>query len=102
MPISGSTYNFTQDNVDRAPDEAGVYALYNNAVLIYVGRAQGGSVTIRSRLQDHYAGRDGECTQGATTYARETTTRPVARERELLEEYERQHGRLPRCNSRIG
>lgn len=102
MPVSGTKYEFTQKNLDNAPDTAGVYALFNGDELIYIGRAQGGTVTIRSRLKDHLSGHEGKGTQGATKYAREETTRPVAREKELLDEYQTQHGRLPRYNERVG
>ena len=102
MPIAGDTYPFTEKNVNSAPVEAGVYALYDGHEIIYYGRATGDSVTIRSRLQDHHAGREGYCNQQATDYKRETTTRPVSREKELLEEYEEINQKLPRCNERIG
>ncbi len=102
MPISGDKYSFTEKNMDRAPVEAGVYALYDGDEIIYYGRATGDTVTIRSRLQDHLAGREGYCTKNATSYKRETTTRPVSREKELLEEHERTSGKLPRCNERTG
>ncbi len=102
MPIGGDRYGFTKNNVDQAPEEHGVYALYDGDALIYYGRAAGDGVTIRSRLQDHQAGREGKCTQGATAYRREVNSKPVSREKELLEEFQRQNGRLPRCNERIG
>jgi len=98
MPISGNRYDLTDDNLDKAPDEAGVYALYDGDELIYIGRAQGGTTTIRSRLKDHKSGRAGACTQNATTYRREPTSDSVSRERALLDEYKRPNGRLPRCN----
>lgn len=100
--IDGKTYSFTKENVDGAPETAGVYALYQNGTLIYYGRAQGGSVTIRSRLQSHQRGDEGACTKKATDYKRETLTNPVTAEKELLEHYEKQNGKLPSCNSRIG
>ena len=99
MPISGEQYTFSDENVSKAPDSAGVYALYQGSVCTYVGRAQGGSTTIRTRLKDHKSGREGRCTQVADKYMREVTSSPVTRERELLEEFKRNTGRLPRCNS---
>lgn len=103
MPTSGKRYQFNEQNVGRSPDTAGVYALFDAfGECIYIGRAKGGGVTIRSRLQAHLAGHEGACTQRAVTYAREVTTSPVSREVELLEEFRSLHGRLPRCNSRIG
>ena len=98
MPISGKLYAFTQDNVNKAPAEHGVYQLYEGDVTTYIGRAAGDGVTIRSRLQSHFRGDEGPCTEAAENYRREVTPRPVARERELIDEYERKYGRLPRCN----
>ncbi len=102
MPISGRLYSFNRTNVDNAPDTGGVYALYLGDELIYIGRAQGGTVTIRSRLEDHLSGRDGTCTQRATGYRREQTAQAAARERTLLEEFKLGYWRLPRCNERVG
>jgi excinuclease UvrABC nuclease subunit len=103
MPIAGDKYPFTWENIDKAPEQAGVYALYDGNEIIYYGRAQGDSVTIRSRLADHKSGREGSCTKNASHYRREVTSRPVSREKELLEEYKKQHNdKLPRCNERVG
>jgi hypothetical protein len=99
MPIIGDMYTFSKENVDKSPDQHGVYALYDGEELIYYGRAEGKGVTIRSRLQRHQNGKEGSCTQGATGYRREATERAKEREEELLNEYKRTHGgKLPRCN----
>ena len=98
MSINGKRYAFTNENINNAPNSAGVYELYDGSMLTYIGRAQGGSVTIRTRLKDHKSGREGMCTKNATIYKREVTSSPVARERELLREYYHRHGKLPRCN----
>ena len=103
MPIDGGKYEFTLQNLNKAPDKAGVYALFDGNEIIYYGRAQGGDVTIRSRLKDHKSGREGSCTSNASHYMREVTSSPVKREQELLEEYKQTHnGKLPRCNDRVG
>jgi excinuclease UvrABC nuclease subunit len=99
MPITGDVYEFTEVNVNNAPNTAGVYALYDNGTTTYIGRAQGGYTTIRTRLQSHKSGREGRCTQAATHYKRETCSNPVTREKELLQEYVNTHGKLPRCNN---
>ena len=102
MPIDSRSYDFTKKNVDLAPEEHGVYALYDRSELIYYGRAAGTNVTIRSRLQDHFSGSEGNCTKGATYYAREVAGNPEARETQLLEDYQAKYGWLPRCNERVG
>ena len=101
MSITSTEYEFIAANIALAPEQAGVYGLYDGNEPIYYGRAQGGTVTIRSRLEDHNSGREGSCTQSATGFTWESIPFPVSREKELLEEYERLHGRLPRCNERV-
>ena len=100
MPITGVKYAFTESNVNLAPAEHGVYELYDGNVTAYIGRASGDEVTIRSRLMSHYRGDEGLCMAAATHYRREATSRPIARESELLDEYEEIYGELPRCNDR--
>lgn len=95
-------YAFHPDNLSKAPTKAGVYGLYQGPELVYIGRAKGPNVTIRSRLQDHYAGREGSGTQQATSYVRIVTTSPVTTEKKLLKAHEQKFGRLPRYNERIG
>lgn len=95
MSIKGDFYAFNKSNVGTSPDKQGVYALYRDRVLTYIGKA---SNSIRSRLQDHLVGRDGQCTKASTQYKRELTSSPAAREKELLQEYVQQHGKLPLCN----
>jgi len=103
MSISGKRYAFTKDNVDKSPRKAGVYALYAGGVLIYYGRALGGTATLRARLQSHQAGQEGTSTQTATHYRREKCADPVAREQDLLKEFSLKHdGALPSCNEKIG
>lgn len=97
MPITGEKYPFTDKNINNSPQDTGVYALYDGDPTIYIGRASGDN-TIRARLQAHKRGDEGKCTQGATDYRREVTSSPVGREQELLEEYKRVYGKLPRCN----
>ena len=101
MPISGNKYPFTQLNVDSSPNNIGVYELYDGETNIYIGRASGAD-TIRKRLQSHKRGDEGTCTQIATNYRREICNNPIARKTELLEEYKRIHGKLPKCNEGIG
>ena len=92
-------YRFTRTVIAGAPDDAGVYALWDGEELIYYGRAQGEGITIRSRLMDHYQGRVDAQTKRATHYGWELCKDTVAREAELLREHQRQFGKLPRLNT---
>jgi hypothetical protein len=91
---------FTALMVASAPDEPGAYALWDRGEVIYYGSAFGGTITIRTRLQDHFAGRDGACTTRASHYSWELSLDPARREAALLEEFRAGHGRLPRCNDK--
>ena len=89
-------YRFTRIVIAGAPDDPGIYALWDDEELVYYGRADGGGSTIRSRLLDLYYADP----KRATHYSWEICKDPVAREAELLGEHERAFGRLPRLNGR--
>jgi hypothetical protein len=99
MPIASPRYVFTQTMVAGAPNDAGVYALWENDELIYYGHARGAAATIQSSLKQHLAGANA-CTKNATHYGWEISGHPPVREAELLREFEHANKRLPRCNRR--
>lgn len=82
-------YKLTRIVLQGAPDEPGIYTLWDGDEVVYYGRA----TTIRSRLLEHL-----EHTR-ATHYSWEVCPDPATREAELLREYERANGRRPRENS---
>ncbi|HEY1287210.1 MAG TPA: hypothetical protein VGF58_02725 [Burkholderiales bacterium] len=97
MPIASPRYAFNAVMVAGAPPDPGVFALWENDELIYYGRALGSGATIQSRLREHLeTGAHG--TAGATHYGWEIAANPRVREAELLREFVRLHGRLPRGN----
>ena len=87
-------YRFTRIVISGAPDEPGVYSLWDGDEVVYYGRSDGDANTIRSRLLDHYY----EGARRPTHYNWEVCKDPVAREAELLSEHQRKFGRLPRNN----
>lgn len=96
MSIASQRYVFKKSNVDVAPDNPGVYGLYNaSGEVIYYGMSE---VSIRSRLQSHQAGNEGPCTAWAHSYNYEACSNPVVREIGLLAAHELIHGSMPRCN----
>jgi hypothetical protein len=101
MPIASPRYALTPTMVYGAPNDPGVYALWENDELIYYGHARGESATIQSCLQQHISGKSG-CTARATHYGWEISANPPQREADLLREFQRAHKRLPRCNSSRG
>ena len=98
--IAGDYYAWNEDNTKKIAEKPGVYALYDeNYVLIYIGS----SSNLRERFRQYWTTRFGEdvCKRATRTYKREFTTNYEAREKELLEQYEREHRRLPSCNERV-
>jgi hypothetical protein len=91
--VPARRYRFARIVIAGAPDDAGIYALWDDDELIYYGRADGNENSIRSRLMDHFERR-----VRATHYSWELCKDPAAREAELLREHERLYGRLPRYN----
>jgi hypothetical protein len=97
MPIVDPTFKpLTLENVNRAPRKRGVYALYADKTLVFLGQAEGRSDTIRSRLRGHLEGR----TDGPMRYKREPAANPAARLKTLLLEHVKKHGHLPAQNAR--
>jgi hypothetical protein len=88
-------YRFTRIVIAGAPEDAGVFTLWDGEELMYYGRSDGGS-TIRSRLLDHYY----EGANRPTHYSWEICKDPAAREAELLKEHQLKFGRVPRNNSK--
>jgi len=96
MPIDEPKYKFVRSLVAGAPESSGIYALWEDGEMIYVGRANG--MTIKEALLRHIEQGHCPCTTRATHYSWELSLRPATREFELLQAFEACHQRLPRCN----
>ena len=59
MPIASPRYAFNLDDDFGAPNDPGVFALWENDEIIYYGHARGESATIQSCLQQHLDGANG-------------------------------------------
>ena len=97
MSIDAPFCIFSDKEIGSATILDGVYGLYKGSDTIYYGKGEG-MEGICGRLKSHKAGHDGACTQIADYFNYETCLLPSQREAELLQEYKRLWGRLPRCN----
>jgi hypothetical protein len=88
---------FTDAAVDLSPTAPGVYLLYKDGRLIYIGAAVNGS-GIRQELQGHLTGVHGACTSAATAFIYEPAADPLRLHRRYLAEHRSRYGRLPACN----
>jgi hypothetical protein len=97
MPITATKYLFTVFNINAyASDHMGVYGLYDLiSTVIYYGKTE---TSIKKGLQSHFSGAEGKCTQDATYFNSEEHFSPIHREKELMEQYKRFYGCLPKCN----
>lgn len=100
MPIDSSKHLFVHAMINKkAPDTKGVFALYGpDKGVIYYGRS---NKSIREELLSHCNGKEVPCTQQAWYFSFELTNAVKKREKELLEEYQKTHAVLPRCNVRV-
>ena len=97
MAINSVKHPFTETNINLcATDQGGVYGLYNSALMvIYYGSCL---YSIKVRLRSHFSGAEGNDTQRAIYFNFEIAPNPKQREEELLMEYQRIYGKLPKCN----
>ncbi len=90
---------FTDAAIEISPTAPGVYRLYRNGRLIYIGLAVSGA-GIRRELESHRQGAHGSCTQGATAFLYEIATDPIATHRRYLEMHRARYGgRSPPCQA---
>jgi len=87
--------------VNGAPEEPGVYALWERGELLYVGSAPPGAATIRSRLMQHFSG-EIPCGCSPTDYCWRLTLQPQVLEKEWLGLHKLQSPTPPRCNVILG
>jgi ABC-type phosphate/phosphonate transport system ATPase subunit len=95
VAINERLYRFDAAILKGAPANAGVYTLWQDGEMIYLGH----SGSIKTSLLEHLEGR-AACTTSATHYSWELSLRPAERESELLAEFRQRHGRPPRCNGK--
>jgi hypothetical protein len=98
MPLPEKKWAFTRTNLEFAPDDPGVFVLWDGEEVIYIGRAT--RSTIKAELLAHQDGTHGDCTMRASHYSWEITMLSEARETALLAEFRAQFSRPPRCNGK--
>lgn len=96
LPIKTPRWPFTPYLVSDAPEMPGVFALWENDELVYIGRATAPG-SIRSALIARLNG-EPPFTALASHYAWEICRDPGPRERELLDEHVEAYRSLPRWN----
>jgi hypothetical protein len=89
-------HRFTQQHVQKVPDEMGIFCLYHHSDLVYVGRTAP-RATLRAEL-DHALTMAMAGDMSATHFSFEVTATPKTRAAEELRDYFERCGSLPRYN----
>jgi len=101
--INGDFYEWKESNAKKIPEKSGVYGFFKNKTeesLIYIGRTS----NLRERFTHYWETKFSEdpCKKATKWYKREITNSYKEREKELLEQYTKEHdGKLPKCNEKI-
>ena len=96
MSISGKMYVWGE-RAKYTSEEAGVYTLYNeDRILIYVGGSTNLQRTFAHYLETNFS--DDPRKRETRYYKRESTLNWKERVKELLDEYNQEHGELPKLN----
>ena len=78
--------------------KSGVYVLYDkNLDAIYIGASDNLQKTFEKYVNQDFEGNP--CKQKTRTYQRIFVENPQERQKQLLDEYEREHGKIPSCNA---
>jgi hypothetical protein len=98
MPLN-ARWRFTHAALQYAPEEPGVFTLWDRGELIYIGSARR-PATLREALLGHLAGAN-PCTRTATHYGWQIDCLdPEAAERRFVSSLCDDGRALPRCNRR--
>lgn len=100
MPLWSRQWPFLAYSVEAAPLDAGVYALWRDGQLIYIGCSQGSANSIRSCLLEHFAQSADQSDSAPDHYSWEVADDPQKRKSEMLARYQHLHGRPPLMNGR--
>lgn len=97
MSITFRSLPFTASLIEAAPNTTGVYALWQDGGVIYLGKASAGAATIRKALGEQFQGRRWNNVAG-TRCSWEIAEDADKRYSELLREFEAAHHCAPLWN----
>lgn len=98
MSIKFRSLPFTASLIEAAPNTTGVFALWQDGGVIYLGKASVGDATIRNALSAQLQARLFNQTSSGVRVSWEIADDADRRHRELLHEFEAAHRCLPLWN----
>lgn len=100
MPLWTRKWPFLGYSVEAAPMDRGVYALWKDGELIFVGSSDAPGTSIRSHLVHHFSEASRVDATSPDHYSWEVADDPPKRKAEVLAQYEALYGRPPSWNRR--
>jgi hypothetical protein len=102
MPLWSRKWPFLGYTIESAPLDAGVYGLWQEGELIYIGASDGTTSSLRSRLLEHFAELGKAGTPSPDHYSWELSDNPHARQQEVLRQFVDKYGQMPKFNPNTG
>ena len=88
------------ENAQFVKAKPAVYILYDkNLDVIYIGESENLQNKFAMYFNTNFE--NDPCKQKTYTYQRAFVENPKERKRQLLEDYKKKHGKMPRCNADI-
>ena len=88
------------ENAQFVKAKPAVYVLYDkNLDAIYIGESENLQNKFTKYFKTNFE--NDPCKQKTYTYQRTFVENPKERKRQLLEDYKKKHGKMPRCNADI-
>ena len=100
MEILDDEIHLWLENAQFVKAKPGVYVLYDkNLDAIYIGESENLQNQFAKYVNTNFE--NDPCKQKTHTYQRAFVENPKERKRQLLEDYKKKHGKIPRCNDDI-
>ena len=99
MSFGEKLFAASRTNLESLPELPGVFTLYQDGKMIFIGYADGVNQSSNCQLSDLKECREGPSTQRFDHYTRELTPNVVLRYRDLMVHYARKYHRWPRGNA---
>ncbi len=97
MEILNDKFRVWLDSAKFVKAIPGVFVLYNrNKEIIYIGESKNLQQTFTKYVDNNFENDSGK--QKTQSYQREFVEDPKERKRILLEDFKKEHGKLPFCN----
>ena len=98
MELIDDKFRVWLDSAKFVKSKPGVYVLYDrNKDIIFIGSSENLQETFTKYVDTDFE--NDPCKQKTTSYQREFVENPEERKKQILEDFNNNHGKLPICNN---